>query len=79
MVIIKKEKKSKLIENQRKSNNQMVDDIKQCKIKVQNPKNIKKVQSVEDCIKTVIQKSENVARLATEDLLGPVTSTIHKM
>ena len=35
--------------------------------------------SVEDCIKSVTLKSESVARLAREDLLGPVTSTIHKM
>ena len=74
MVIIKKEKNSKIMENQRKSNNWMVEDIK-----VQNPKDIQKVQSAKDCIKTVIQKSESVARLVREDLLGPVTSPMGKM
>ena len=77
--MIKKEKNSKIIKNQRKSNNQMVKEIKECRDKVQNPKDIQKVQSVEDWIKTVIQKSENVARLAREDLLGPVTSPMCKM
>ena len=77
--MIKKEKNSKIIKNQRKSNNQMVKEIKECREKVQNPKDIQKVQSVEDWIKTVIQKSENVARLAREDLLGPVTSPMRKM
>ena len=77
--MIKKEKNSKIIKNQRKSNNQMVKEIKECREKVQNPKDIQKVQSVEDWIKTVIQKSENVARLAREDLLGPVTSPIRRM
>ena len=77
--MIKKEKNSKIIKNQRKSNNQMVKEIKECREKVQNPKDIQKVQSVEDWIKTVIQKSENVARLAREDLLGPVTSPMCKM
>ena len=67
------------MENQRKSNNQMVEDIKECRVKVWNPKDIPKVQSAEDCIKTVIQKSKSVARLAREDMIGPVTSTIHKM
>ena len=77
--MIKKEKNSKIIKNQRKSNNYMVKEIKECREKVQNPKDIQKVQSVEDWIKTVIQKSENVARLAREDLLGPVTSPMRKM
>ena len=77
--MIKKEKNSKIIKNQSKSNNQMVKQIKECRDKVQNPKDIQKVQSVEDWIKTVIQKSENVARLAREDLLGPVTSPMRKM
>ena len=77
--MIEKEKNSKIIKNQRKSNNQMVKEIKECREKVQNPKDIQKVQSVEDRIKTVIQKSENVARLAREDLLGPVTSPIRRM
>ena len=77
--MIKKEKNSKIIKNQRKSNNQMVKEIKECREKVQNPKDIQKVQSVEDWIKTVIWKSENVARLAREDLLGPVTSPMCKM
>ena len=77
--MIKKEKNSKIIKNQRKSNNYMVKEIKECREKVQNPKDIQKVQSVEDWIKTVIQKSENVARLAREDLLGPVTSPIRRM
>ena len=77
--MIKKEKNSKIIKNQRKSNNQMVKEIKECREKVQNPKDIQKVQSVEDWIKTVIQKSENVARLAREDLLGPVTSPMRRM
>ena len=77
--MIKKEKNSKIIKNQSKSNNQMVKQIKECRDKVQNPKDIQKVQSVEDWIKTVIQKSENVARLAREDLLGPVTSPMCKM
>ena len=77
--MIEKEKNSKIIKNQRKSNNQMVKEIKECREKVQNPKDIQKVQSVEDWIKTVIQKSENVARLAREDLLGPVTSPIRRM
>ena len=77
--MIKKEKNSKIIKNQRKSNNQMVKEIKECREKVQNPKDIQKVQSVEDWIKTVIQKSENVARLAREDLLGSVTSPMRKM
>ena len=77
--MIEKEKNSKIIKNQRKSNNQMVKEIKECREKVQNPKDIQKVQSVEDWIKTVIQKSENVARLAREDLLGPVTSPMRKM
>ena len=67
------------MENQRKSNNQIVEDIKEYRVKVQNPKGIQKVQSVEDCIKTVIQKSKSVARLTRENLLGPLTSTIHKM
>ena len=79
MVIIKKEKNSKIMENQRKSNNQMVDEIKECREKVQNPKDIQKVQSAKDCINTVIQKSESVARLVREDLLGPVTSPMGKM
>ena len=79
MVIIKKEKNKKIMENQRKSNNQMVEDIKRCREKVQNPKDIQKVQSVEDCIKKEIQKSESVARLARKDLTGPVTSTMGKM
>ena len=79
MVIIKKEKNNKIMENQRKSNNQMVEDIKECRVKVQNPKDIQKVQSVEDWTKTVIQKTESVARLTREDLLGPVMSTIHKI
>ena len=77
--MIEKEKNSKIIKNQRKSNNQMVKEIKECREKVQNPKDIQKLQSVEDWIKTVIQKSENVARLAREDLLGPVTSPMRKM
>ena len=77
--MIEKEKNSKIIKNQRKSNNQMVKEIKECREKVQNPKDIQKVQSVEDWIKTVIQKSENVARLAREDLLGSVTSPMRKM
>ena len=77
--MIEKEKNSEIIKNQRKSNNQMVKEIKECREKVQNPKDIQKVQSVEDWIKTVIQKSENVARLAREDLLGPVTSPIRRM
>ena len=77
--MIEKEKNSKIIKNQRKSNNQMVKEIKECREKVQNPKDIQKVQSVEDWIKTVIQKSENVARLARENLLGPVTSPMRKM
>ena len=77
--MIKKEKNSKIIKNQRKSNNQIVKEIKECREKVQNPKDIQKVQSVEDWIKTVIQKSENVARLSREDLLGPVTSPMCKM
>ena len=77
--MIKKEKNSKIIKNQRKSNNQIGKEIKECREKVQNPKDIQKVQSVEDWIKTVIQKSENVARLAREDLLGPVTSPIRRM
>ena len=77
--MIEKEKNSKIIKNQRKSNNQMVKEIKECREKVQNPKDIQKVQSVEDWIKTVIQKSENVAILAREDLLGPVTSPMRKM
>ena len=77
--MIEKEKNSKIIKNQRKSNNQIVKEIKECREKVQNPKDIQKVQSVEDWIKTVIQKSENVARLAREDLLGPVTSPIRRM
>ena len=77
--MIEKEKNSKIIKNQRKSNNQIVKEIKECREKVQNPKDIQKVQSVEDWIKTVIQKSENVARLAREDLLGLVTSPMHKM
>ena len=77
--MIEKEKNSEIIKNQRKSNNQMVKEIKECREKVQNPKDIQKVQSVEDWIKTVIQKSENVARLAREDLLGPVTSPMRKM
>ena len=77
--MIKKEKNSKIIKNQRKSNNQMVKEIKECREKVQNPKDIQKVQSVEDWIKTVIWKSENVAILAREDLLGPVTSPMRKM
>ena len=77
--MIEKEKNSKIIKNQRKSNNQIVKEIKECREKVQNPKDIQKVQSVEDWIKTVIQKSENVARLAREDLLGPVTSPMRKM
>ena len=67
------------MENKRKSNNQMVEDIKKCRVKVQNPKDIQKVQSMEDCIKTVTQKSESVVRLARENLLGPMMSTIHKM
>ena len=77
--MIEKEKNSKIIKNQRKSNNYMVKEIKECREKVQNPKDIQKVQSVEDWIKTVIQKSENVAILAREDLLGPVTSPMRKM
>ena len=77
--MIEKEKNSKIIKNQRKSNNQIVKEIKECREKVQNPKDIQKVQSVEDWIKTVIQKSENVAILAREDLLGPVTSPMRKM
>ena len=77
--MIKKEKNSKIIKNQRKSNNYMVKEIKECREKVQNPKDIQKVQSVEDWIKTVIWKSENVAILAREDLLGPVTSPMRKM
>ena len=77
--MIEKEKNSKIIKNQRKSNNQMVKEIKECREKVQNPKDIQKVQSVEDWIKTVIWKSENVAILAREDLLGPVTSPMRKM
>ena len=79
MVIIKKGKKNKIIESQRKSSNQMVDDIKECRVDIQNPKDIQKVQSVEGCIKTVIQKSGSVAKLAREDLLGHVTSAIYKM
>ena len=35
-------------------------------------KNIQKVNSVEDCIKIVILKIDVVARLAREDLLGPI-------
>ena len=35
-------------------------------------KNIQKVNSVEDCIKIVILKIVVVARLAREDLLGPI-------
>ena len=70
---------NKIMENKRKSNNQMVEDIKKCRVKVQNPKDIQKVQSMEDCIKTVTQKSESVVRLARENLLGPMMSTIHKM
>ena len=79
MVIITKKKNENGMENQRKSNNQMVEDIKDCRVKVQNPKDIQKVYLVEDCIKTVIQKSESVTRLAREDLLGSVISVIHKM
>ena len=77
--MIEKEKNSKIIKNQRKSNNQIVKEIKECREKVQNPKDIQKVQSAKDCIKTVIQKSESVARLVREDLLGPVTSPMGKM
>ena len=51
------------MDNQRKSKNQMVKDIKECEVKVQNSKDIQKVWSVEDCIKTVIQKSESVTKL----------------
>ena len=67
------------MDSQRKSNNQMVEDIKECRVKVQNPKDIQKVQSLEDCIKTVIQNSESVARLAREDLFGLLMPTAHKM
>ena len=67
------------MDSQRKSNNQMVEDIKECRVKVQNPKDIQKVQSLEDCIKTVIQNSESVARLAREDLFGLLMPTVHKM
>ena len=35
-------------------------------------KNIQKVNLVEDCIKIVILKTDIVARLAREDLLGPI-------
>ena len=35
-------------------------------------KNIQKVNSAEDCIKIVILKIDVVARLAREDLLGPI-------
>ena len=56
----------------------MVEDIEKYRVKVQNPKDIQKVQSEEQNIKRVIQKSESVARLAREALLGPATSTIHK-
>ena len=57
----------------------MVKEIKECREKAQNPRDIQKVQSVEDWIKTVIWKSENVARLAREDLLGPVRSPMREM
>ena len=79
MVIIKKEKNSKAVENQRKNKNQIVEDIEECRVKTQNPKDIQKVQSMEDGTKTVIQKSKNVTRLARENLLGSVMSTIHKL
>ena len=67
------------MESQRKSNNQMAEEIKECREKVQNPKDIQKVLPVEDCIKTVIQKSESEARLTRVDLFGPVTPTMRKM
>ena len=57
----------------------MVKEIKERREKVQNPRDIQKVQSVEDWIKTVIWKSENVARLAREDLLGPVRSPMREI
>ena len=52
MVIIKKEKNSKIMENKRKSNSQMVEEIKECRDKVQISKDNQKVQSVEDYIKS---------------------------
>ena len=48
----------------------MVEDIKERRGKVQNPKDTQKVQSMDDCIKTVIQRSESVPTLAKEGLLG---------
>ena len=67
------------MENQRKSNNQMEEEIKEFRKKFQNPKDIQEVQSVEDYIKTVTQKLKSVTRLAREYLLGPATSTVRKM
>ena len=45
-MVIKKKKYSKIMENQKKSNNQMIEDTKECRVKVQNPKDIQKVQPV---------------------------------
>ena len=67
------------MENKRKNNSYKVEEIKECREKVQISKDIQKAQSVKDCIKTVIQKLESMARLARKDLLGPVTSTVPKM
>ena len=79
MLRSKKEKNRKAMENQRKSNNQTVEEIKEYTVNVENPKDIQKIKSVEHCIKTVIQKPESVARIARKDLVGPVASVIHKI